>query len=1166
MKLENQTGDSWLERPLNKFFPGLNIENIIIILIVILAIISRFYIVGARVMSHDEVNHVVPSYDLAMGRGYIQDPVTHGPLQFHLIALTYFIFGDSDFTSRVPAALFSVAAIIVVLLFFRRYLGKWGHLIGGFLFLISPYLLFYGRYTRNEGLIELIAVLMMYATLRYLERGDKFSLVLLVISQALNFAAKETAYIYMAQLLLFLAIQFIYEITKEKWPTLKKKQLFQITISTAITFLIIGIGLAYVHTKENPVSETGEALATTGSSTLIGSLSNLAVIFAIFIGAFAVYILLKELGLKKIRHLRTFDLLIINGTITLPLLAAFPITIVGSLLNQTWRATDYSSLGMLRIGISLAILTVVSTLIGLWWDKKKWIQVTIIFWSIFIVFYTTFFTNGRGFFTGVVGSLGYWLEQQAVNRGSQPIYYYGLLQIPFYEYLPAVGFIIAAILGIKYFKEASLPAQISLDSNEQTDFESEPEIKIDSIQSSQSELNTQVQEQSVKSESLEETFVEENVKTEYHVPVLFMFIFFSLTSLIAYSLAGEKMPWLTVHIAIPLIFSATWGINKLIEKIPWYKLKSNNSWLFLILLPVLTASFFGILTALGKSPAPFQGKSLEELQNTSSFLFSVLGFGASLYGILFFMKEWKISEFVKLFTLVVLSFLAILTIRTSFISSFINYDTGKEFLVYAHANRGPKDILAQVEEISKRTVGDKNIVVAYDNDGLYPYWWYFRDYPNKIWYTDQPTRDLLNATVILSSNKNLSKIEALTKSDYVKFDYIRLVWPMQDYYFLTWDRIQYAITNTEMRAALFDIWLSKDYSRYAQIKGRTDLTVATWQPSDTIYMFIRNDIVSQIWNYGSVTATIVEPEIDPYEGLISLSNPDRFFGELGDQPGQLNAPRGLAIANDGSIFVADSLNHRIQHFSSDGQLINYWGTFADSSIAEAPGGTFNEPWGIAIGPDGSIYVTDTWNHRVQKFDQQGNFLTQWGYFGTAETPDGFWGPRGIAVDSNGQVYVADTGNKRIVVFDSNGLFLTQFGEPGFDIGQLDEPVGVSLGMNGEVYVADTWNQRIQVFIPNAEKTAYFATSSWDISGWNGQSLDNKPFLATDLYGNVYTNDPEGYRILGFQPDGSFLRGWGDYSPNSDGFGLPAAIAVDPIDNGIWVSDAGNHRILHFIFE
>jgi hypothetical protein len=69
-------------------------------------------------------------------------------------------------------------------------------------------------------------------------------------------------------------------------------------------------------------------------------------------------------------------------------------------------------------------------------------------------------------------------------------------------------------------------------------------------------------------------------------------------------------------------------------------------------------------------------------------------------------------------------------------ASFINYDNGKEFLVYAHADRGPKDILEQVEEISKRTVGEKKINVAYDNDSLYPFWWYFRDYPNKQWYTD----------------------------------------------------------------------------------------------------------------------------------------------------------------------------------------------------------------------------------------------------------------------------------------------------------------------------------------------------------------------------------------------------------------------------------------------
>ena len=103
----------------------------------------------------------------------------------------------------------------------------------------------------------------------------------------------------MAQLLLFLAIQFIFEITREKWPTAKVKKLFVGVISSAISFLIIGIGLAYAHTKENPVTETGEAIAASNTTSLIGSLSNLAVILALILGGIAIYVLLKELGLKK---------------------------------------------------------------------------------------------------------------------------------------------------------------------------------------------------------------------------------------------------------------------------------------------------------------------------------------------------------------------------------------------------------------------------------------------------------------------------------------------------------------------------------------------------------------------------------------------------------------------------------------------------------------------------------------------------------------------------------------------------------------------------------------------------------------------------------------------------------------------------------------------------
>ena len=195
---------SWLEQPLAPFLSKITVEHILIVLIILITVLSRFYNLDLRVMSHDETNHVVPSYDLYMGRGYRHDPVTHGPFQFHIVALTYFLLGDNDFTSRVPAALFSTAAVAFVLIFYRRYLGKVGGILAGIFFMISPYMLFYGRYTRNEAFIMLFGVAMLYSVLRYLEDGKNKWLYLLTLSLVMHFCSKETAYIYSAELLLFL--------------------------------------------------------------------------------------------------------------------------------------------------------------------------------------------------------------------------------------------------------------------------------------------------------------------------------------------------------------------------------------------------------------------------------------------------------------------------------------------------------------------------------------------------------------------------------------------------------------------------------------------------------------------------------------------------------------------------------------------------------------------------------------------------------------------------------------------------------------------------------------------------------------------------------------------------------------------------------------------------
>ncbi|MEZ4519617.1 MAG: hypothetical protein R3C44_23235 [Chloroflexota bacterium] len=120
---------------------------------------------------------------------------------------------------------------------------------------------------------------------------------------------------------------------------------------------------------------------------------------------------------------------------------------------------------------------------------------------------------------------------------------------------------------------------------------------------------------------------------------------------------------------------------------------------------------------------------------------------------------------------------------------------------------------------------------------------------------------------------------------------------------------------------------------------------------------------------------------------------------------------------------------------------------------------------------GNVYVADTNNNRIQKFDSAGTFITKWGANGgdgTSGSGDGqFKGPYGVAVDGSGNVYVADLINNRIQKFDSTGTYLLQWGSNGTGNGQFDSPIGVAVDGSGNVYVADSVNNRIQKFSQSA---------------------------------------------------------------------------------------------------
>lgn len=1096
---------------------------------------------GVRTMSHDEVNHVVPSFDLSQGRGYRQDPVTHGPLQFHLIALTYYLLGDSDFTSRLPAAVFSIAAIAFVMVGFKRYIGNTGSLIAGVLFLISPYMTFYGRYVRNEGLIELFAVVLLYGILRYLEKGDHVSLFLISGSTVLHFTAKETAYIYTAELLLFVGILFLDNIVRVNWPDRHRKNTFITLVFAALVSLVLALGFA-VANAANPETAAPVVETAKPAFNLLLSAEIVALAAALILGIAAVVIMVLGLGWKTIRAQRSFDILVLVFSLILPLLSAFPIKIFG------FNPLDYQGTALLISAGFVAVMLGISIAIGLWWNRQLWVIYAVFFYGIFTLFYTTFFTNGVGFFTGLVGSLGYWLEQQGVNRGQQPWYYYAFVQLPIYEYLAVLGSALAVYFGIRYkkFRQA-----VDLQP-----FEKEPE---------QALLETPIVSEAPEPGELTEISEEPAASipaeaVKIRVPVLALLLFWSILSLAAYSLAGEKMPWLTVHIALPLLLAAGWGLSFLIDTTPWKDLKHNQALLSILVSALVVVSLSGTLGSLLGAQPPFAGKSLTQLESTATFLLSLLGLAGSTAGLVFLLRQWDWKNMVRMVVLVFFGILAILTARASYQASFVNYEYATEYLVYAHAGTGPKQILEQVEEISQRLTKGLDLKVAYDNDSLYPYWWYLRRYTNLQYFADQPTRDLKDASIILVGAANYSKLDSIVRDNFIFYDYVRLWWPMEDYNNLTVKQVWQDLKDPKMREAIFQIWLNRNYKPYAELKGRDNLTLSTWQPSNHIRMYIRKDIIAQIWEFGAAPVVASETETDPYvNGTVDLQ-PVFFLEGAITSAGPFNAPRDIAVAKDGSIYVADTLNQRIIHFSKTGEVLKQWG--APSSQDGAEPGTFREPWGIAVAQDGSVLVADTWNHRIQRFDAKGKFLTEWGYFGQAEQPDAFWGPRDVAVDSKNQVYVTDTGNKRVVIFDLDGNYITQFGTAGMEKGMLDEPVGIAVEPDGNVYVADTWNQRVQVFVPDSTGRSYFSSIEWEIGGWYGQSTDNKPYLAVDGYGNVYVGDPEGYRVLVFDSLGDFKYTWGAYSAGIDGFGLVSGIAAAP-DGTVWVSDASNNRILQF---
>ena len=215
---------------------------------------------------------------------------------------------------------------------------------------------------------------------------------------------------------------------------------------------------------------------------------------------------------------------------------------------------------------------------------------------------------------------------------------------------------------------------------------------------------------------------------------------------------------------------------------------------------------------------------------------------------------------------------------------------------------------------------------------------------------------------------------------------------------------------------------------------------------NTVYVLNRGlEGISNVpWNKVAYGARVSVIDVGDEAGAEEFTGE---FGKYGDRDGEFIWPSGMALAPDGNLFVSDEWLNQVSVFGKDGKFIKKW-----STVPEADGKDHSTA-NIDVDGQGNVYATDGRAHEVRKFTADGELITRWGAPGAGNGQ--FDSPWGITVDRNdGSVYVADHRNHRVQKFTADGEWLMQIGEGGSKRGQLHLPVKVTVDPQGDVYVAD----------------------------------------------------------------------------------------------------------------
>jgi predicted membrane-bound mannosyltransferase len=763
--------------PGNRLKLRLTLEGSLYLLIIGLAIFTRLWDLDVKALHHDEGVHAFYSWRYYDGGGYLQEPWKHGPFLYHITALSFWLFGPNEFTARLPAALFGIMTCLLPLML-RRELGRWGALTASFLLAISPTFMYFSRFIR-EDIFMAFATLAAFASLvRFVRAPSQRWWYILMAATGLLYLTKESYFFYTALFVGFLFLWLCWQLA----PRLVLIFGAYLLVAVFAFFFVAGVYTPPAIPFEN---YSGPAV-TQYVSQLVSHPIFWTTIILLVVGLALGWFAFREVAVSR------RDFLVETGRVE-------PDTSAGSALFLPYE----------RGSVAYAV----------GWLGRHWKTVGLglfLLFAIYSVFYTGFFSNPLEGEAGLVAGLWYWMAQQGVARGAQPWYYYFLL-LPLYEPLALLFGTFGGIFAVYKFVQYSLrrpvrrvlvPVEVSAntgaaDASRQRYANDDEEL--DELEPLAEEPKPEEPSQPAQ-QWIEKTIPVHppgnnlwpgRLRREEHPYFAPLFLTaWAFGTLGFYTWASEKMPWLTIQVALPFIllaayfFQPIWqGLERFLgsrasRKFVLFNIRGRAAFWAIVAGMAIT---FGIAYMIGLY---LSASSLRLSVNPYPFNWILIWVPPLLVLILWGLGGILVGSRVSGLALAAVAFfmLSFFLVKTAFAYSFYSPDIPVEMGIYTQTAPDLKRTVQQIQLTTDMTPEQNRTPILYDDEMRTPLDFYMRDYTNVKKTADFSPNGLQNAGInnlndyplILVSDSNAGGLDdgqkRLLSTGYVSFHRVFRWW------------------------------------------------------------------------------------------------------------------------------------------------------------------------------------------------------------------------------------------------------------------------------------------------------------------------------------------------------------------------------------------------------